>query len=110
MTEERRKSPRFKVIVPVQITVDTERVMGQLKDICRDAALVEIPRSLPLGSEVAAALSLPGTGGPLEVVGKVVRVAPAEGGGQDTAILFTDVTPAAETRIDFFVALQSHGS
>jgi hypothetical protein len=49
-------------------------------------------------------MALPGTGGPLEVGGRVIRVAPGEGDAQRLAILFTSVTPAAETRIDFFIA------
>jgi hypothetical protein len=49
-------------------------------------------------------MALPGTGGPLEVGGKVIRVTPGDGDAQRVAILFTSVTPAAETRIDFFIA------
>ena len=41
------------------------------------------------------------------MVGQVVRTAPGEDGGLDAAILFTDLTPAAETRIDFFIAEQA---
>ena len=104
--EERRKSPRFKVRVEAQVAHGAERFRGLLKDICRDAALVEVDRDIPVGSELALALELPGTGGPLHVVGTVVRLCAGEH-GQDVAILFTDVTPGAETRIDFFVALQT---
>jgi hypothetical protein len=49
-------------------------------------------------------MALPGTGGPLEVGGKVIRVAPGDGDAHRLAILFTNLTPAAETRIDFFIA------
>jgi hypothetical protein len=105
--EERRKSPRFKVRVEARVTLGPERFPGLLKDVCRDAVLVEVDRSIPVGSELALALELPGTGGPLEVVGTVVRLAPGERGGHDVAILFNDLTPAAATRIDFFVALQA---
>jgi Tfp pilus assembly protein PilZ len=110
VSDDRRKSPRFRVGVPALIFLGTERFMGQLKDICRDAALVETQRNLSLGTELALALALPGTGGPLQVAGKVVRVAPGEDSGQDVAVLFTNVTPHAETRIDFFVALQTQGN
>ena len=34
----------------------------------------------------------------------MIRVAPGDGDAQRFAILFTNVTPAAETRIDFFIA------
>lgn len=105
--QERRKSPRFAVRVPVKISRGHEAFAGKLKDLCRDAALVELDRALPLDTEVALTASLPGTGGPVQVVGRVVRVAAGEEGGHDAAVLFTDVTPAAETRIEFFIAVQT---
>jgi hypothetical protein len=104
LTEERRKSPRFAVEVPVRLTVAGSSFPGHLKDVCRDAVLVETHRSLPIDTEVTVAMALPGTRGPLEVGGRVIRVTPGEGDAQRLAILFTDVTPAAETRIDFFIA------
>jgi hypothetical protein len=105
--EERRKHPRFKVRVGVQLALGAERFPGQLRDLCRDAALVEVEREVAVGSEVALAVQLPGTGGPLQVVGHVVRTAAGDHGGLDIAVLFSEVTPAAETRIDFFIALQA---
>ena len=65
---------------------------------------MESHQVFPLESQVAVALALPGTGGPLEVGGKVIRVAAGDGDARRFAILFTNVTPAAETRIDFFIA------
>jgi hypothetical protein len=107
MTEERRKSPRFTVEVPVRLTARGASYPGRLRDICRDAALVEVDRPWSLETPVALAMELPGTGGPLEVLGRVVRLVPAQGGGpHGIAVLFTDVSPAAATRIDFFIALQ----
>lgn len=96
--------------MPVQLKFAAERFLGRLKDVCRDAVLVETPRSLALGDEVAMELALPGTDGPLELVGHVVRVAPGESGAQDVAVLFTDLAPAAETRIDLFIAQQARES
>lgn len=107
--DDRRKNPRFKVGVEAQVTHGSHRFRGLLKDICRDAALVEVDQDIEMGSELALVLELPGTGGPLSVVGKVVRLAALER-GRDVAVLFTDLTPAAETRIDFFVALQTQES
>lgn len=104
MTEERRKNPRFRVEVPVWLTIGGESFPGHLKDVCRDAALVETHRALAVDSEVAVAMALPETGGPLEVGGRVVRLAAGDGDAQRVAILFTNVTPAAEARIDFFIA------
>jgi hypothetical protein len=104
--EERRKHPRFKVGVPVEIAHGPERFGGRLRDLCRDAALLEVDRPVAVGAELGLALQLPGTGGPLQVVGSVVREG-VEEGGQVIAVLLFELTPAAETRIDFFIALQS---
>jgi hypothetical protein len=104
--EERRKHPRFKVGVKVDIALGPERFAGRLKDLCRDAALLEIDSRVPVGAEVALTLQLPGTGGPLRVVGSVVREANGEGGAHEIAVLFVDRSPANETRIEFFIALQ----
>jgi hypothetical protein len=104
VSDERRKNPRFPVDVPVRLTAGGTSFPGHLKDVCRDAVLVETHRPMPIDSEVSVAMALPGTGGPLEVGGRVIRVAPGEGDAQRLAILFTSLTPAAETRIDFFIA------
>ena len=107
--EERRKNRRFKVRVAAQVSHGAQRFRGLLKDICRDAALVEVDGDIPVGSELALALELPGTGEPLQIVGTVVRLVAGEH-GQDIAVLFADLTPGAETRIDFFVELQTPDS
>jgi PilZ domain len=92
------------VEVPVRLTAEGSAFPGHLKDLCRDAVLVETHQAFPVDARVAVAMALPGTGGPLEVEGRVIRVAPGDGDAHRLAILFTDVTPAAETRIDFFIA------
>jgi len=104
---ERRRQPRFKVSVPVQLSSGEHAFGGVLRDLCRDAALVGIKDGLETGSAVSLVLQLPGTGGLLQIGGKVVRVAAGEPGTLDVAILFDHVTAAAETRIDFFIALQA---
>jgi hypothetical protein len=104
---DRRKQPRFKVTVPVQLSTGEHVFKGALKDLCRDAALVGIKDGLEMGSAVSLILQLPGTGGPLQIGGKVVRVSAAEPGTLDVAILFDHLTSAAETRIDFFISLQT---
>jgi hypothetical protein len=70
---------------------------------------VESQRVAILGSEVTLALALPGTGGPLQAAGRVVRLAEGDHGGHDMAVLFTNLSSAAETRIDFFITLQQGG-
>ena len=104
--EDRRRSPRFVVKVPARLNHGNESLPGILKDLCKDAALVEGQRALPLESEVSLVLSLPGTGGPLQASGQVVRVSPGDHGGHDMAILFRELSAAAETRIEFFIVTQ----
>ena len=105
-TDDRRRNPRFTVKVPARISHGNESFPGLLKDLCKDAALVEGQKALPLETEVALTLSLPGTGGPLQAAGQIVRVSPGDHGGHDMAILFRDLSQAAETRIEFFIAIQ----
>ena len=80
MTSEadRRRLPRFKVSVPVQLSSGEHVFRGVLKDLCREAALVGIKDGLDMGSAVSLILQLPGTGGPLQIGGKVVRVSAGE--------------------------------
>jgi hypothetical protein len=103
---ERRKNPRFEADVPVRLTVEGQSFVGRLRDVCRDAALVEVHGKWPLGTPVSLAMELPGTEWPLVVGGKIIRVAPGEGDATASAVLFGDLTPAAETRIDFFIAMR----
>lgn len=105
-TDDRRRSPRFVVKVPARISHGSESFPGLLKDLCKDAALVEGQRALPLEAEVSLVLSLPGTGGPLQATGQIVRVSPGDHGGHDMAILFQELSEAAETRIEFFIVTQ----
>jgi hypothetical protein len=105
--EDRRRHPRFVVDTPVKVRDGGTDHDARLRDICREAALVECDRSWPLDTEVGLKMELPGAGGPVEVGGRVIRLAPAEGGRHGVAILFTNVTASAGMRIDFFVALQT---
>lgn len=108
MSPERRRNARFKLTVPVRLTVAGEELPGLLRDICRDAALVESPRALDLDTAALLGTELPDTGGPFEVAGRVIRVADAEGEIHPLAVLFTEVSPSAATRIDLFLARQEH--
>jgi hypothetical protein len=103
---ERRKQPRFVVDVPVRLTAEGATFPGHLRDICRDAAWIESDRGCAMGVDVALAVELPGTGGPMVIEGKVIRVAPGERAPNGMAILFKDLPPASATRIDFFIAMQ----
>jgi PilZ domain len=103
-SEERRRSPRQTVKVPAVLSVRGEARSATLRDVCRDAALVETDRWEPLGTEVTLALALPGASGPLELSGTVIRLAPGEQGTHGMAVLFSSPSPEAEARIDAFVA------
>lgn len=103
-TEDRRRSPRLAVDVPVVIHVAGQTRKALLKDICRDAALVELDRWEVLGTEVALEMELPGSSGPLRVSGRVIRLAPGEQAGHGMAILFSALSPEVEAGIDAFIA------
>jgi hypothetical protein len=106
--DERRKNPRFPVEAPLRLTAGATSATGRLRDICRDAALVEVEAPLALGAFVTLSLELRGTGdGDVVVSGQVIRIAPGEKGTHATAVLFTEVPPAAAARIEFFLALQT---
>lgn len=103
MTIERRKSPRKPADLPVRCMADGRSFPGRLRDICRDAALVEVHEALPLDARVVLTVELPGAG-TVEVAGRVIRVTEGEGDARSMAVLFTDATPAAATRIDLFLS------
>jgi hypothetical protein len=104
--EERRRSPRYPVEVSVEIAARGGTRTARLKDVCRDAALVEADGWEPLETEVELRMELPGAAGPLQVSGRVIRLAPGEQGTHGMAILFSSPSPEAEARIDEFIAGQ----
>jgi hypothetical protein len=102
---ERRKQPRVRLDLPVRIGVEGQVVDGRLRDICRDAALVETGHRCPLGTPVMLTLDLPGRV-PLLVAGTVIRlVEGAEGRG--LAVLFADLTATASAKLDAFLSTQA---
>ena len=104
MSDERRRSRRHPVKATVRLSVGDEALPGLLRDLCREAALVESPRELDLETPVTLAIELPKLGGTLQVGGRVVRRAAPEDGVHPIAILFTEVAPAAATRLHLFIA------
>lgn len=104
--DERRRSPRVAVDVPVRLTLGRESVPGRLRDICRDAALVEIHRDCALGAVVSLMFELSEEDGPMQVSGEVIRLAPGDGDARAVAVLFRDLQPAAEGRIEMFLHRQ----
>ena len=100
---ERRKHPRKVVDLPARCAADGESFPARLRDICRDAALIEAHRACALDTWIVVSLDLPGVGR-LEMAGRVIRLADGEGDARGMAVLFIDATPAAATRIDLFLS------
>lgn len=104
--EERRRNPRVAVDVPVRLTLGRDSIPGRLRDICRDAALVEVHHECTLGSDVSLMFELAEEDGPLQVAGQVIRLAPGDGDARAVAVLFRDVHPSVEGRIAMFLHRQ----
>ena len=107
MSLERRRHPRVKVEVPGRLRVAGVDHVGSVKDICRDAVLVETDRSWPAETPVGLEMTLPGTVGAVAVTGRVVRELRSDGGPSGVAILFDDLDPMTTLKIDLFLEL--HG-
>jgi len=103
---ERRKHRRFAVDVPARIEMGPETQLARVRDICRDAVLVEADRWYPLNTRVAVSMELPGTDGELIVTGEIIRLAPGDQGSHGMAVLFRDLNQAAADRIDLFITRQ----
>lgn len=104
MADERRRSPRIVADVPARLTVGPDTFDGLLHDVCRDAALLESDRELPLGTLVRMETELPRVSGPVHANGQVIRVAGYGDGRHSVAILFEELEPASRMRIDLFVS------
>ncbi len=105
---ERRREPRFVVDLPVRLLVGGRTVPGYIVDICRDAAWVESETPCSIEAIVSLSVEFPGAeGGAIDIIGRVIRVGAGEKAPHGMALLFTGLTPAATTRIDFFIDQQS---
>ncbi len=103
-TAERRRSPRFDTRVPGRVVLAGGEVLhGEVVDLCRDAALVALPRSLDLESLVLLSVSLPGFLGAFEAAGRVVRIGGPVEGGVGVVVLFGDLSPNTVTAIDLYL-------
>jgi hypothetical protein len=101
MSEERRRNPRVAVELPVRVVVAGRTLPGRLKDLCRDAALVEVHGRCEMGTPVRIGWET--RSGAVEVSGRVIRLALGEGDAQAVAILFGDVPSAAATQIELLI-------
>jgi hypothetical protein len=106
MGEERRKSPRVAVDAAACLTIGDQKIEGRVRDICRDAVLVEIGRSFPLQTEVTLETELPKVTGPIRASGRVIRHARGHDGTPAMAILFDEISTDATLRIDLFISEQ----
>ena len=105
---ERRKSFRYAARVPVRLGTGAASIEGHVHDICRDAVMVETARVWPVDTELQLSMELPGSDEPIELKGRIVRIADGvDGAPRGMAVLFTDVTPAAVAQIDIFLAGQA---
>jgi hypothetical protein len=100
--EDRRKSPRVVVDLPVRVGMAGQTVAGKLHDVCRDTALVETHETCEVGTRVTLAWESSGVG-MVQVDGVVLRVSATEGDARGIAILFVDVAPATATAIELLV-------
>ena len=110
MADERRKSPRVVVDVPARLTIGGETIEARVRDICRDAVLVEAARSFPLETEVTVETELPRISGKIRGTGRVIRHAAGNDGAEAMAILFDDLGTETTLRIDLFVLDQADTS
>jgi hypothetical protein len=107
MGAERRKNPRVVVTdVSARVTIGAQTLSGHVQDICRDAILVDVERAIALDTPAVIEVELPGVEGMLRANGHVVRVAGFHDGRQSVAILFDDLQPEEQARVDRFIADQ----
>ncbi len=106
MGEERRKSPRVAVDAKARLTIGTEKIDARVRDICRDAVLVETERSFPIQTQVVVETELPNVSGAIRGVGRVIRHAKGPDDAHAMAILFDEISAEAMLRIDLFVSEQ----
>jgi hypothetical protein len=106
MGEERRRSPRAAVDAPARLMIGAEKIEARVRDICRDAVLVETERSFPLQTEVAVETELPKVSGTIRAKGRVIRHSKGQDGAHAMAILFDEISAESTLRIDLFVSEQ----
>lgn len=103
---ERRKHPRYIVDLDVRITGTFGAFTGRVCDICRDAVWIESETESAPNVDVMLSIEFP-EGRSTDVGGRVIRIGPGDRLPHGIAVLFTSVSPATITAIDFFIAAQS---
>ncbi len=100
---ERRRHPRARLDAPARLKVGDRLVEASVRDICRDAVLVEANVWFPLGTELQVRVDLPPPHPPIQSAGRVLRLSPGEQGSHDMALLFEGLSAADQLRIDYLV-------
>jgi len=105
MSAERRRHPRRDFEAPAQIVFGERLLEARVKDVCRDAVLIETETLFPLGTDLKVVLQLPQPHPPIRVAGRVQRLAPGAQGLHAMAVLFTEIAPSDLLRLDFIIEL-----
>jgi RNase P/RNase MRP subunit p29 len=103
---DRRKHPRFVVDLAVRITGTFGAITGRVCDICRDAVWIESEAESAPNADIMLSIEFP-EGPSTDIAGRVIRTGPGDRLPHGMAVLFTSVSPATSTAIDFFIASQS---
>lgn len=99
--DERRRHPRVRLDAAARLKVGERLLDARVRDICRDAVLVEANHWFPLGTELQVRVQLPAPHPAIQAAGRVLRLAPGEEGGHGMAVLFTEISPGDQLRIDY---------
>lgn len=85
----------------VSVSTAEETIEGRVKDICRDAFLMEAERSFVRNTAVTFVLHLPDKQPPLAGRGKVIRLGPTQEGVM--AVMFESPDAVTIARLDAFL-------
>jgi hypothetical protein len=96
---DRRRHPRITVDLPATVLAGGAERPARVKDLCRDAALVESAEPAALGEAVALAIVV-SRAATVDLKGRVIRDAGHDGRQHAFAVLFSDLDPAAATEIE----------
>lgn len=104
MSDERRRAPRYAVDIPARLQLLGRVHEVRIRDLCRDALFAELAGEWNIDTPVHVSADLPGDAATLEIEGRIVRVSAPGEECSGVAVLFTQLTPAVETRIDLLLA------
>ena len=110
--EESRKHPRFAVDISVDLLTGTGALTGRCRNLSRGGLCADLPRSLALGAQVTARISLvfdtQTASEPLELPSRVVW-STAIGDDYQIGVAFTPPTKAQLEFLDLFLRYIEEG-